>query len=269
MRPTESRAMFPPDSPLTAEVASSPNHGERREGARPDMIVLHYTGMVDGPVALARLCQDGSEVSAHYVVFEDGRIVQCVPEARRAWHAGAASWGDETDINSRSIGIEIVNPGHDGGYPDFPEAQIAAVIALCRDVAARHAIRPERVLAHSDVAPGRKQDPGEKFPWVRLADAGVGLWVAPQPIVADLPALKPGDEGREVRDLQERLAAFGYGVVATGRYDAGTAEVVTALQRHFRPGRVDGVADASTLSTLSRLLALLPGTNGRSSSTTR
>jgi N-acetylmuramoyl-L-alanine amidase len=252
-----STAKFAPDSDLDVEVVPSPNHGDRRDVDRPDMLVLHYTGMADGAGALARLCNPGSEVSAHYVVFEDGRIVQCVPEARRAWHAGAGSWAGQTDINSRSIGIEIVNPGHDGDYPDFPEAQLAAVIALCRDIVGRHAVPPQRVLAHSDVAPERKQDPGEKFPWARLAAAGVGLWTAPQPIVDGLPVLKLGHGSREVRDLQAKLAGFGYGIEATGHFDDRTRQIVTAFQRHFRPARVDGIADASTIATLSKLLAVL------------
>src|SRR5215475_4061097 len=130
------------------------------------MLLLHYTGMPDAQIALQRLCQQDSEVSAHYVVFEDGRIVQCVPEARRAWHAGESSWAGETDINSCSIGIEIVNPGHEFGYPDFPLRQTAAVISLCKSIIVRRGpISGELILAHSDVAPARKQDPGEKFPW--------------------------------------------------------------------------------------------------------
>jgi len=247
-------AIFAPDARLVAQVVPSPNHAERRGIGRPDMIVLHYTGMQDAQGALERLCDQGSEVSAHYVVFADGRIVQCVPEARRAWHAGAASWAGEADINSRSIGIEIANPGHEWGYPDFPNAQVEAVIALCRDLLARQAIPSHRVLAHSDVAPARKQDPGEKFPWDRLAAAGVGLWVEPEPIANDGPALTAGAAGKKVHHLQARLSQYGYGVDPTGSYDALTEDVVTAFQRHFRPARVDGVADVSTQSTLSKLL---------------
>src|SRR6201746_2268635 len=148
-----------PDSPLARRVAPSPNHGERRNG-RPDMLVLHYTGMESGAAALARLRDPLSEVSAHYLVFEDGGIVQMVPEVRRAWHAGAGSWKGETDINSRAIGIEIVHPGHAGGLPPYPDAQIAAVVALARDVLSRWPIPPERVLAPSDIRPARQQDPG-------------------------------------------------------------------------------------------------------------
>ena len=175
---------FRPDSCVVAEVKASPNHGERKGGAKPDMIVLHYTGMRDAKLALEHLCSPLSEVSAHYVVMEDGHIVQCVPESRRAWHAGVSSWAGETDINSCSIGIEIANPGHDYGYPDFPRRQTAAMIALCRSILTRHRIPANRVLGHSDVAPSRKKDPGEKFPWRLLHDSGIGLWVKPAPITA-------------------------------------------------------------------------------------
>src|SRR6266404_7862501 len=181
-RASASMRTFTPDTSIASDVIPSANHGERSKGRQPDMIVLHYTGMPDVEGALARLCTAGSEVSAHYVVMEDGHIVQCVPEARRAWHAGAASWAGETDINSCSIGIEIANPGHDHGYPDFPRRQIAAVTALCRSILTRYRIPPHRVLGHSDVAPARKRDPGEKFPWRLLAGSGIGLWVDPAPI---------------------------------------------------------------------------------------
>jgi len=243
-----------PDSHLVGEVVPSPTHGPRIGWTRPDMIVLHYTGMADGEMALERLCMPESRVSSHYVVLEDGRIVQCVAEARRAWHAGVSSWEGETDINSRSIGIEIVNPGHGLGYPEFVEAEVAAVIALCRDILARHPIRADRVVAHSDVAPDRKEDPGEKFPWARLHAAGIGHWVEPVAI-RDGHALVSGDRGADVLRLQEALAAYGYGVQATGEFDGATRDVVAAFQRHFRPALVDGRADRSTIETLGRLLA--------------
>jgi len=218
------------------------------------MIVLHYTGMTDGETALERLCMPESRVSSHYVVFEDGRIVQCVAEAQRACHAGVSSWEGKADVNSRSIGIEIVNPGHSLGYPEFAEPEIAAVISLCRDILARHPIRADRVVAHSDVAPGRKRDPGEKFPWARLHAAGIGHWVKPVAIT-DGDGLVLGDRGGEILRLQQALAAYGYGVPATGEFDGVTRDVVAAFQRHFRPERVDGNADLSTIQTLDRLLA--------------
>jgi len=248
------RSVFPAESSVVAEVQPSPNHGERQDGMRPDMILLHYTGMVDAMVALDRLCGVGSEVSAHYLVFEDGRVVQMVPEARRAWHAGVSHWAGETDINSCSIGIEIANPGHDFGYPDFPRRQIAAVTALCRGIQKRNTIPPERVLAHSDVAPSRKADPGEKFPWQTLWDSGVGHWALPAAVSEGGPMLALGDSGEAVSSIQEALRQYGYGISVNGHYDSATQDVVKAFQRHFRPARVDGIADESTRATLKELL---------------
>src|SRR5271166_275158 len=245
---------FSAESSVAAEVRPSPNHDERRAGLRPDMIVLHYTGMPDAAGALDLLCSRQSKVSAHYFVFEDGYIVQMVEESRRAWHAGTSFWAGETDINSCSIGIEIANPGHDYGYPDFPRRQIAAVTALCRSIQTRHAVPPARVLAHSDVAPSRKQDPGEKFPWRTLSDSGVGHWVRPAP-VTEGALLMPGDRGDAVAAMQEELSKYGYGIAISGTYDSVTQAVVTAFQRHFRPERVDGIGDESTRATLRELLA--------------
>lgn len=245
---------FRPDSPLVARVVASPNHEARRDVAQPDILLLHYTGMRTTQAALERLCDPAARVSSHYLVFEDGRILQLVPESERAFHAGESSWEGTRDINSRSIGIEIGNPGHDEGCPEFPNAQIEAVIALSRDILSRWPITAFRVLAHSDVAPARKRDPGERFPWARLAAAGVGLWVEPEPVVSGV-ALRPGDRGEKVADLQRALADYGYGVAPNGLYDAGTEEVVTAFQRHFRPTRVDGIADTSTAATLKKLFA--------------
>jgi N-acetylmuramoyl-L-alanine amidase len=248
---------FTPDTLLVSSVLPSPNHGPRPEGVKPDLLVLHYTGMVDAASAIARLRSPAAEVSAHYVVEETGRVVQLVPEARRAWHAGHASWEGERDVNARSIGIEIVNGGHDFGNPGFPLRQVDAVIALCGDICARYAIRADRVLGHSDVSPGRKRDPGEKFPWDELHRAGIGHFVAPSPF-RDGPALKPHDRNDGVRALQQLLSYYGYGVTMTGIYDDETEAVVTAFQRHFRPARVDGVADLSTLKTLRDLIAARP-----------
>jgi N-acetylmuramoyl-L-alanine amidase len=250
-----SQRVFPAESCVVAEVLPSPNHNERKGQKRPDMIVLHYTGMADAGAALARLCAPESQVSAHYFVHADGRIVQMVPESRRAWHAGVSSWAGEADINSCSIGIEIANPGHDYGYPDFPKRQIAAVTALCRGIQTRNTIAPERVLAHSDVAPARKQDPGEKFPWRTLYDSGVGHWTKPARIVEGGIVLALGDRGDAVRGMQELLSKYGYGVTVSGTYDSVTHDVVKAFQRHFRPERIDGVTDESTRATLLELIA--------------
>jgi N-acetylmuramoyl-L-alanine amidase len=249
---------FTPDTSIASDVVPSPNYGERNKGRDLDMIVLHYTGMPDAEGAITRLCTAGTDVSSHYIVLEDGRIVQCVPESKRAWHAGISCWAGEEDLNSCSIGIEIVNGGHDWGYPDFPLRQIAAVIALCRGIMLRRNVPSHRVLAHSDVAPARKKDPGEKFPWHSLANSGVGHWVQPAPITRG-EALMLGSISDDVQNLQMALAKYGYSVPVSGKYDGPTMEVVTAFQRHFRPARVDGVADHSTLMTLHALLTTLPG----------
>jgi N-acetylmuramoyl-L-alanine amidase len=248
---------FPPDSRLVRRVRPSPNHDPRAHGHTTDILLLHYTGMESTQEALDRLCDPTAKVSAHYVVDEHGEISQLVPEARRAWHAGVSKWESVEDINSHSIGIEISNTGHELGYPDFPDAQIEAVIALCRDILHRHHIRADRVLAHSDVAPKRKVDPGEKFPWERLHRAGVGAWAPAKSPSA--PALGPGDRGDEVKNLQEALRRYGYDVAPSGVYDEATAAVVTAFQRHFRPSRVDGRADGSTAGALQALLAARGG----------
>jgi N-acetylmuramoyl-L-alanine amidase len=236
------------------EQRPSPNHGERASGAMIDMIVLHYTGMPEAERALRWLCDPESAVSSHYFVYEDGLIAQLVDEERRAWHAGQSLWDGETDINSHSIGIEISNPGHEFGYLPFPEGQIDAVIALCRDILTRRAIPARRILAHSDVAPLRKSDPGELFPWDRLHREGIGVWVSPEPPAEEVVS-QIGDKGGAVSELKRKLRAYGYGVDPGPEFTAETAAVVTAFQRHFRPVRVDGVADPSSVATLEKLIA--------------
>lgn len=248
---------FDPDSPLVGALRPSPNHGHRRDGKKPDAIVLHYTGMETGEAALKRLCDPTAEVSCHYAVETDGTILQLVPEARRAWHAGKSCWAGERDMNSASIGVEIVNGGHDFGLPAYTDAQIEAVIALCKDIAARHNISSSRILAHSDIAPFRKQDPGEHFPWEQLAAAGVGHWVAPAPLDDDVP-LKRGSGGVAVEGLQGMLAIYGYDSAVSGLYGKKTEQLVAAFQRHFRPARIDGKADRSTFATLHALMASRP-----------
>lgn len=240
-----------------AQVRPSPNFGERQAGP-PDMLLLHYTGMDDADEALSWLCSENSQVSAHYFVFEDGRTVQMVAEDKRAWHAGASYWKGETDNNSRSVGIEIANPGHQGDYRVFPDAQIEAVIRLCRHCVDRWAIVPERVLAHSDIAPQRKQDPGEKFPWRSLFEAGIGHWVEPSTATGGR-FFQMGDQGQPIEALQAMLAYYGYSSEITGLFDESLKANVAAFQRHFRPARVDGIADVSTIETLHRLLSALPG----------
>ncbi len=246
------------DTPLVTALNASPNVGPRQGYERPDILLLHYTGMETMAKAVDWLTRAGSGVSCHYAVDEAGAITQMVPEALRAWHAGDAFWAGAVDINSASVGIEIHNPGHELGYPEFPEAQIEAVEALCLDIIARQGIRPERVLGHSDVAPMRKKDPGEKFPWARLARAGIGHWVEPVPVIAAGPGLGVGVAGPLIAEVQLLLSRYGYGIGATGVVDARTELVVTAFQRHFRPERVDGRIDQSTINTLEHLIAALP-----------
>jgi N-acetylmuramoyl-L-alanine amidase len=239
-------------SPLDIIEAPSPNFDARV--SPPDILVLHYTGMPTGPEALARLRDPEAKVSSHYMVEEDGRIFRLVPEERRAWHAGVSFWKGERNINGVSIGVEIVNPGHEFGYRPFPEAQIAAVIALAADIRSRWRIDDGRIVGHSDVAPGRKDDPGELFPWKRLAEAGHGLWVEVPPAPGE--PLSEGSEGVGVFALQAGFTRLGYDLPPSGKFDAATTAVVTAFQRHWRQSKVDGVADGETRAQLIALMRL-------------
>jgi N-acetylmuramoyl-L-alanine amidase len=232
--------------------APSPNFDQRL--GPPDMIVLHYTGMQTGAAALERLRDPEAKVSAHYMIEEDGRVFALVPEERRAWHAGVSFWKGEQDVNAVSIGIELVNPGHELGYPDFPETQVEALIGLLDAIRGRWSVPNGRILGHSDVAPGRKVDPGEKFPWKRLAEQGHGLWIEADP--APGAPLGVGDEGTGVFALQAGLTRLGYDSAPSGQYDEHTETIVTAFQRHWRPERVDGIADGQTRARLVRLLRL-------------
>jgi len=242
-------------SPLVQALHPSPNFEPRRGKPRADMLVLHYTGMMSAARAIAWLAEPVSRVSCHYVIDEAGCITQMVAESQRAWHAGVGSWAAETDINSASIGIEIQNPGHDLGYPEFGETQMAAVIALSQDIIARNRIPATRVLAHSDVSPGRKIDPGEKFEWARLHAAGVGHWVAPTPVDVSEFGFGAGDCAPLIGQTTALLAQYGYGIAPSETLDAKGATVVRSFQLHFRPERPDGRVDRSTLATLEALLA--------------
>lgn len=250
----------------------SPNFDAR---TRPiDLVVLHYTGMQDAETALARLTDPAPvarrypgpwqsddalpdaplpKVSAHYVVDESGQIFSLVPEEHRAWHAGASSWEGEGDVNARAIGIEIVNGGHDFGLPEFPDTQIEAVIQLLRDIFERWPdLKPARVVAHSDIAPDRKSDPGEKFPWKRLADAGVSIWPNPAHTVLAI-------DDDPIPHVQQQLSIIGYNVRQTGVMDGETRAALIAFQRRFRPSDTSGAADQETrrlLAALSRQLSV-------------
>ena len=232
--------------------APSPNFDART--APPDMVVLHYTGMPTGDEALARLRDPAAKVSAHYLIEEDGRVFALVPEERRAWHAGVSFWKGERNVNAVSIGVELVNPGHDWGYRPFPDAQIAALVELLTGIRGRWDVSDARIVGHSDVAPDRKIDPGELFPWKRLAEAGFGLWVEPAP--APGAPLQSGEESTAVFALQAGLTRLGYDCAPSGVFDETTAQTITAFQRHWRPDRVDGAADGETRARLIALLRL-------------
>jgi N-acetylmuramoyl-L-alanine amidase len=226
----------------------SPNHDARP--AAIDMLVLHYTGMKTAEAALARLCDPSAKVSAHYTIDTHGCVYRHVPEERRAWHAGASFWAGEANVNGRSIGIELVNPGHEFGYVPFAEDQIASLIELAQGIVARHAIPAARVLGHSDVAPGRKTDPGELFPWQRLAESGIGFWPSPLPH----GGAQSNSEARQGEGaFAANLARFGYGVPP--EVDVPLEAVIAAFQRHFRPSCIDGVADGECAVLLASLLA--------------
>jgi N-acetylmuramoyl-L-alanine amidase len=230
----------------------SPNFDDRETAV--SMLVLHYTGMKNGRAAIDWLCNPVSKVSSHYAVDDDGQIYRLVAEGKRAWHAGVSSWRGTSGLNNCTIGIEIVNPGHEWGYRKFPAVQMASVIALSADIMARHAIARVNVVGHSDIAPLRKLDPGELFDWQALADVGVGLAI-PKVKNARGPTLKLGDTGEDVRRLQEQLIQVGYNPPLSGEMDATTTAILLAFQRHFRPGRVDGIADAETQAVLGMVLA--------------
>lgn len=237
---------------LSVVEHASPNFDIRKSTI--DMLVVHYTGMKTAEESLARLCDATieSKVSAHYLIEEDGRTHRLVAEEDRAWHAGVAYWAGERDINSRSIGIELQNPGWEFDYHPFPEPQMAAFLELARDLIARHRISPFRMLGHSDVAPYRKADPGELFDWERCAKAGVGFWPTLAPGVRPEPPLFVPFEagGASVHAAQDALGAIGYECDAHGRFDAKTMMVITAFQRHWRPARVDGVLDPDTIARI-------------------
>ena len=242
------------DSDLVDQVCPSPNFGERCEGKTLDIIVLHYTGMKTANAAIDWLCREEAQVSCHYFVFEDGRIAQLVAEDKRAWHAGQSYWHGERDINSRSIGIEIANAGHEFGYVDFPAAQMKAVVNLVGDIVSRRKFPAANIIAHSDIAPGRKEDPGERFDWKMLHDAGLGHWVDAVPISGSA-VLREGDCSEGVQEYRNMLSQYGFDVSIGNEFDAQITACTKAFQRRFRQQCVDGVADLSTVATLKKLLA--------------
>jgi len=237
--------------------APSPNQDLRGDGEPVDILMLHYTGMRTGQEAIYRLRDPAAKVSSHYVVEEDGTVWRLVAEARRAWHAGISHWRGAEQLNGRSIGIEIVNPGHEWGYRDFPALQMAALCDLCLGILARHPIPPRNVIGHSDAAPDRKEDPGEKFDWAGLAN-GVGLWPADVPDLGTRAALT---DPAAMSLVRTDLAAIGYKVAPAGGHDAELACVLRAFQRHWRQEAINGMADAGTRARL-RAVRRLCGDRG-------
>lgn len=221
-------------------VYSSSNYDERALGSEINILLFHYTGMENCKLALEKLCDEKSKVGAHYVVDEDGEIYSLIPENKRAWHAGAGFWAGQSDINSCSIGIEIVNGGHDYNLPDFEPKQMQAVVQFSLDINSRHNIK--YFLGHSDIAPERKTDPGEKFDWQALAEKGLGLWVA---------APKPDENYQTVETVRAKLVNLGYNP------NIKTEILLKAFQRHWRQLRVDGKLDNSTATTIDELLKLV------------
>jgi N-acetylmuramoyl-L-alanine amidase len=241
----------PPHQPILSFVdLPSPNHDERPAGMPVDMLILHYTGMKTADAALDRLRDPAAQVSSHYLVDEDGTVFRLVAEERRAWHAGVSHWRGHAALNGRSIGIEIVNPGHEWGYRDFPALQMAAVADLCLSILSRHPIPPRNVVGHSDVAPDRKADPGERFDWEGLALNGIGLWPEDAPDLGTTGAIRDAVTLRPVRGA---LAGIGYRVAPEGSLDPALSAVLRAFQRHWRPEAITGQADDGTLV---RLLAM-------------
>jgi N-acetylmuramoyl-L-alanine amidase len=230
---------------------SSPNFDDRKD-ALIDTLVLHYTDMTSAHDALVHLCNPESKVSSHYLVDESGEIYQLVDEAKRAWHAGESYWRGHSNINSRSIGIEIANPGHSHGYRAFPELQMQSVIELCHGIIARHGIPARNIVGHSDVAFLRKTDPGELFDWPRLARAAIGVFpFGAQPMLGS--SLMRGDNGKKVIRLQTALSNWGYGLKLDGDYGPKTEQCVIAFQRHYRPGNLDGAWDDECAGILAAL----------------
>lgn len=216
----------------------SPNHDTR--GAQAiDMLIFHYTDMLSTQEALDKLCDASSEVSAHYVISEEGDIYALVDESQRAWHAGVSHWRGSNNINARSIGIELCNPGHTHGYKPFPSAQMEALITLSQSILSRYPVAPRNVQGHSDVAFLRKKDPGELFDWRMMARRGIGLFPERAPNITG-HELGPGDKGEAVMRLQKGLANWGYGLKIDGDYGEKTYLCVEAFQRHFLPSAITG-----------------------------
>jgi N-acetylmuramoyl-L-alanine amidase len=236
----------------------SPNWNERPEGVAIDTVVLHYTGMQSGKEALGRLCCEQAQVSSHYLIDEDGTAYQLVDDKKRAWHAGVSSWQGRGNLNHSSIGIELVNPGHEFGYRDFPEAQIASLLALLNALKEKHAIPTSRFIGHSDIAPLRKNDPGERFPWKKLSHRGFGVFSEKDFSNQEFIELT-SNNAAEIKVLNKQLGIIGYDGFDSDGFGAQTSQVIRAFQAHWRPEGVHGKLDKGTWSALQEIAKLIIG----------
>lgn len=240
---------------MQIESKPSPNFDSRPKDVLINLLVLHYTGMKTAEDALNHMCNPDSKVSAHYMIYEDGKIVQLVPEEKRAWHAGISCWHGRASLNDTSIGIEIVNPGHEFGYRPFTEEQMKSVIELSKDIISRNNIIPNNVVGHSDIAPTRKEDPGELFNWPLLAKEGIGLWPkkkiiwSPQTVIC-----APGDESKEVLIMQKSLRKYGYYIRTDGTFGSITERIVKSYKRHFVPEHLNVVWDKLSQYRIDNLI---------------
>ncbi len=238
----------------TIEQYPSPNYDQRKLPIT--ILVFHYTGMRSAQDALHRMCQRQAAVSAHYMITENGQILQLVDEQQRAWHAGISYWRGINDVNSASIGIELVNKGHEFGYHSFPDAQIHATISLAADIITRYQISAQNIVGHSDIAPSRKQDPGELFPWKQLAKNNIGLWPYNDKNIFEKDA-QNSTYKLNIAELQSKLSQYGYFSPKTNHMDEQTKAVIIAFQRHFRPQKINGIWDKQCSMLLDNLLHMI------------
>lgn len=240
------------------KIIKSPNFDDRNEHSKINILLMHYTGMKTAQDALDIMCNPEKSVSAHYMVYEDGEIVNLVPEEKRAWHAGISCWHGISSLNHTSIGIEIVNPGHEWGYVPFPAKQMDSVLELSKGILSRNDIPARNVIAHSDVAPSRKEDPGELFDWGYLAKNGVGLWHNVEKVWRGGDILnKPGEESSDVAQIQTMLADYGYHIRVDGYYGGKTEQIIKAFKRHFSPESINANWDKLTEERLKALIKLI------------
>ncbi len=246
---------------LQVKDIPSPNFNDRPDKIDVNMLVMHYTGMLSCNQALQRLCDSNAKVSSHYLIDEDGTIIQLVSEDKQAWHAGVSCWQGKAALNENSIGIEIVNPGHEFGYREFPAKQMEAVLELSLDIISRHKkILPQNIVGHSDIAPTRKKDPGELFDWKYLAKNGVGIFPDLEGKKIKSPTrvvVSPDDKGDDVANLQKKLSQYGYFLKIDGYFGEKTESTVLAFKRHFIQDSINAFWTLKDQAILDNLLSLV------------